>query len=130
MDVRDFIDSDIPVCIASDISGGHSLFLPRQIVLGVQLSKIKARFENDLSKVIKNSEAYYMATKNPGSFFGKVGSLETGYDASFLIVNTSDFIMDIEERSVVERFEKWLYIGSEKHIEERYHKGIKIEKPF
>ncbi len=130
MDVRDFIDSDIPVCIASDISGGHSLFLPRQIVLGVQLSKIKARFENDLSKVIKNSEAYYMATKNPGSFFGKVGSLETGYDASFLIVNTSDFIMDIEERTVVERFEKWLYIGSEKHIEERYHKGIKIEKPF
>lgn len=130
MDVRSFLDMDVPVCIASDISGGHSLFLPKQIVLGVQLSKMKARFENNLSKVIKNSEAFYMATKNPGSFFGKTGSFEKGYSADFLVINIENIIMDIEKRTIEEKLEKWLYIGSEKNIEERYIKGKIIEKPF
>lgn len=130
MDVREFLDSGVPVSIASDISGGHSLFLPRQIVLAVQLSKIKARLENRMDKVIKNSEAYYMATKNPGKFFGKTGSLEKGYEGNFLVVNTDNLVLDIERRSVTEKFEKWLYIGSENNIEERYLRGRKIEKPF
>lgn len=130
MDARSLLNLGAPVCIASDISGGHSLFLPRQIVLGIQMSKMKARFENDFSKVIKNSEGYYMATKNPGSFFGKTGSLEIGYEANFLVVDVSDIVMDIEKRSITEKFEKWLYIGSEKNIQERYMKGRKLEKPF
>ena len=130
MNVRDFLDFDVPVCIASDISGGHNLFLPRQIVLAVQLSKMKARFENDLSKIIKNSEGYYMTTKNPGSFFGKTGSFEAGNEGNFLVINTENLIMDIEKRNVIEKFEKWIYVGSEKNIEERYIKGKKIKKPF
>lgn len=130
MDIREFLDNEVPVSIASDISGGHSLFLPKQIVLAVQLSKIKARFENNLGKIIKNSEAFYMTTKNPGKFFGKIGSLENGYEGNFLVINVDDLVLDIEKRTVIEKFEKWLYIGSENNIEERYLKGKKIEKPF
>ncbi len=129
MDVRRLMDEGLPVCIASDISGGHSLFMPRQLVLAVQLSKMKARFENNLSKVVKNSEAFYMSTKNPGSFFGKIGSFEEGYKGDFLVIDVDD-ISDMKELTTVEKFEKWLYIGSENDIVERYLEGKKIEKPY
>ena len=71
-----------------------------------------------------------MTTKNPGKFFGKTGSFEPGYEGNFLVVDTDNIIMDIENRNVVEKFEKWLYIGTEKNIIERYMRGKKIEKPF
>ncbi len=129
MDVRMFLDEGFPVSIASDISGGHSLFLPRQMVLAVQLSKVKARFEEDLSRVIRNSEAFYMITKNPGSFFGKVGSFEPGYKGDFLVLNV-DSLVDMKELTTIEKLEKWLYIGSKENIRERYLEGEKIEEPY
>ena len=130
MDVKRMLEAGLPVCLGSDISGGHSLFMPRQIILAIQLSKMKARMENDLTKVLNLSEAFYMATKSGGSFFGDVGSFEEGYSGDFLVIDTKNIMAPHEVRSPVERLEKFLYIGSQGDIAERYLQGEIVEKPF
>ena len=130
MEVRKMLESGIPVSLGSDISGGHHLYLPFQIVLAIQLSKMKGRLENDLSHVLSLPEVLYMATKSGGSFFGKTGSFEPGYAADFLVINTDSIMNYREERSIKEKLEKFIYIGSVENIEARYLEGKLLEKPF
>lgn len=130
MPARKMLEMGIPVSLGSDISGGHHLYLPFQIVLAIQLSKMKGRLEDDLSHILSLPEAIYMATKSGGSFFGKTGSFEEGYKADFLVINTDSLMNYKEERSIKERLEKFIYIGTEKNIEARYLEGKLINKPF
>jgi guanine deaminase len=130
MDVKGMLEAGLPVSLGSDISGGHHIFMPNQIVLAIQLSKMKARIEDDLTRVLNLSEVFYMATKSGGSFFGKTGSFEEGYSADFLVIDTTSIMAPREVRSPIERLEKFLYIGTECNIDERYIQSRKIERPF
>lgn len=130
MPVKKFLEEGIPVGLGSDISGGNHLYIGSQMVLAIQLSKMRARLLDDLTDVLNFSEAYYMATKSGGSFFGKVGSFEKGYEGDFLVVETDSLLAPLEERSVEEKLQKFLYTGSSANIKERYVRGKKIEKPF
>ena len=90
--------------------------MPFQIVLAIQLSKMRARMEDDLSKVLIFSEAFYMATKSGGSFFGKVGSFEPGYEGDFLVVDTDKILTKGEVRNPLERVaEIYLHWQSKSH---------------
>ncbi|AMP20086.1 guanine deaminase [endosymbiont 'TC1' of Trimyema compressum] len=130
MDAKRLLERGLPVSLGSDISGGHHLYMPFQIVLAIQLSKMRARMEDDLSKVLTFSEAFYMATKSGGSFFGKVGSFEPGYEGDFLVVDTDKILTKGEVRNPLERLQKFIYIGNQKAIKERYLRGVRLEKPF
>jgi guanine deaminase len=130
MDVKGMLEAGLPVSLGSDISGGHHIFMPNQIVLAIQLSKMKARMEDNLTRVLNLSEVFYMATKSGGSFFGETGSFEEGYSADFLIIDTSTIMAPREVRSPVERLEKFLYIGNQANITERYLQGRLIDRPF
>ena len=83
-----------------------------------------------MSQVLTLSEAFYMATKSGGSFFGKTGSFEEGYQGDFLVVETDSLMAYGEKRSALERLEKFIYVGSSANITERYLQGRKLEKPF
>lgn len=130
MEVKEMLEADLPVSMGSDISGGHHLYLPAQMVLALQLSKMKARLENELHKALTFSEVFYMATKSGGSFFGQVGSFEPGYEGDFLVVDPQSIMVPQEKRSPLEQLEKFIYIGSSDNIIERYIRGNKVEKPF
>lgn len=130
MDAKRLLERGLPVSLGSDISGGHHLYMPFQIVLAIQLSKMRARIEDDLSKVLTFSEAFYMATRSGGSFFGKVGSFEPGYEGDFLVIDTSKILSKGEVKNPLERLQKFIYIGSQKAIKERYLRGVRLEKPF
>ncbi|MDD2371870.1 MAG: amidohydrolase family protein [Firmicutes bacterium] len=130
MDVKGMLAAGLPVSLGSDISGGHNIYMPKQIILAIQLSKMKARMEDDLSKVLNLSEVFYMATKSGGSFFGDTGSFEEGYSGDFLVIDTTSIMAPREKRSPIERLEKYLYIGSQNNITERYLQGKKLDKPF
>lgn len=130
MPVRKMLEEGLPVSLGSDISGGEELFLPAQMVLAIQLSKMKGRLEGDLSHSLSLSEAFYMATKSGGSFFGDTGSFERGYDADFLVVNPEGLAPPGKALTPLERLQKFLYIGSPDQIRERYLKGRILEKPY
>ena len=60
----------------------------RIIAGAIQASKMKwLGTEKELAPSF--SEAFYLATKGGGSFFGKVGSFEEGYDFDALIIDDS-----------------------------------------
>ena len=76
--IRQFLDEGVRVGLGSDISGGHDLSIFRVMVYAIQMSKLHYQ-RNKERRFLALSEAYWMATKSAGSFFGQVGSFEPGY---------------------------------------------------
>jgi guanine deaminase len=127
MPVRKFLDNNINVALGSDISGGHDLSIFKVIVNAIQCSKLLWVDSNKKLDFLTISEAFYLATKGGGSFFGKVGSFEKGYDFDALIIDDSSLYS--EDYSLIERLERLIYIGDDRNILHRYVKGNKIPEP-
>ena len=70
-----------------------------------------------------------MATKQSGSFFGKVGSFEAGYAFDALVIETEE-MPGFLQREPFEKLEQFIYDGKASNILERYVEGKKIPCPF
>nr|WP_300002655.1 guanine deaminase [Tissierella sp.] len=129
MPVRKYLDKGVKVGFASDISGGNNLSIPEVMCGAIQASKMTwLNSEKQLLPLTFN-EGFFLATKGGGEFFGKVGSFEVGYEFDALIIDDSE-LADMNELSIEERLQKYIYIGDDRNIEARYVSGEKIEKPF
>lgn len=126
--VRKYLNADVNVGFATDVSGGHSLSMKDVIVSAIQSSKMRWVYLDDSEDSISLPEAFYLSTKSSGAFFGKVGSFENGYDFDALIIDDEN-ISSIDANTVVERLEKFIYIGDDRNIFERYVKGNKLIEP-
>lgn len=127
MPVRKFLDNDINIALGSDISGGHDLSIFKVMVNAIQCSKLLWVNSNKQVNFLTLSEAFYMATKGGGSFFGKVGSFEKNYDFDALILDDSN--LNPESYSLIERLERFIYIGDDRNIIHRYVRGEEISDP-
>ncbi|MBS6508783.1 MAG: amidohydrolase family protein [Paraclostridium bifermentans] len=127
MPVRKFLDNDIDIALGSDISGGHDLSIFKVMVNAIQCSKLLWVNSNKQVDFLTLSEAFYMATKGGGSFFGKVGSFEKNYDFDALILDDSN--LNPESYSLIERLERFIYIGDDRNIIHRYVRGKEISAP-
>ena len=94
----------------------------------IGLSKMKWVEVDQTYAPLTLSEAFYMATKGGGKFFGKVGSFEKGCEFDALIIDDTT-LFDPNERSLEERLERWLYVGDDRHIVERYVAGKIAPEP-
>lgn len=127
MPVRKFLDNDINIALGSDISGGHDLSIFKVMVNAIQCSKLLWVNSNKQVDFLTLSETFYMATKGGGSFFGKVGSFEKNYDFDALILDDSN--LNPESYSLIERLERFIYIGDDRNIIHRYVRGEEISDP-
>lgn len=127
MPVRKFLDNDINIALGSDISGGHDLSIFKVMVNAIQCSKLLWVNSNKQVNFLTLSEAFYMSTKGGGSFFGKVGSFEKNYDFDALILDDSN--LNPESYSLIERLERFIYIGDDRNIIHRYVRGEEISDP-
>ncbi|MDU3803254.1 amidohydrolase family protein [Paraclostridium bifermentans] len=127
MPVRKFLDNDINIALGSDISGGHDLSIFKVMVNAIQCSKLLWVNSNKQVDFLTLSEAFYMATKGGGSFFGKVGSFEKNYDFDALVLDDSN--LNPESYSLIERLERFIYIGDDRNIIHRYVRGKEISAP-
>ena len=128
MPVRKFLNINVPVGLGTDISGGHETSIQKVMVSAIQASKIKWLETNKKYNPITTSEAFYLGTKGGGSFFGKVGSFENGYDFDALVIDDSN-LGYAENLTLEERIQRFIYIGDDRNIVERYVQGRKIEEP-
>lgn len=128
MPVKRYLDLGIKVALGSDISGGNEINIARVMVLSMQLSKMLAIHNARPTDYLSTQEAFYLGTKAGGAFFGKHGSLEPSYEADFLVIDDAEYL--INELGIQERVEKFLYMGKEENIVERYLSGERLEKPF
>lgn len=126
--IKEFLNKGISVGLASDISGGHRLAIPDAITLAAQMSNLRWVHIDDKYDPLTLSELFFMATKGGGEFFGKVGSFEEGYEFDALIIDDNN-IKDVNSRSIEERIQKYIYLGDERNIVDRYIRGEKIERP-
>lgn len=128
MPTRKFLDKGVPIGLASDISGGHSLSIPNVIVGTIQASKMVWLNTNKELLPLKFSESFYLGTKGGGKFFGSVGSFEPGYELDALIIDDSSLVGKCD-LSIEERIAKFIYIGDDRNIIERYVAGNIVCEP-
>lgn len=127
MPIRKFINRGIKLGFGSDLSGGHTPSLMKTIVYAIQTSKIFWADSEKQMDFLTNSEAFFIATKGGGSFFGKVGSFEEGYDFDALIIDDGE--LNWLNYTLEERLERFIYVGDDRHILHRYVSGSLIKEP-
>ena len=121
--VRRFLNEGLPVGLGSDISGGHDLNIFRMIVYAIQVSKIHYQQNHDWP-FLTLSEAFWMATKSAGRFFGQVGSFEPGYEFDALVIDDRD--LNHDNYTLLERLERYIYLGDDRQIMHRFCRGKEI----
>lgn len=126
--VREFISKGIPVGLATDISGGHDISMTSVMSMAAQMSKMRWVYVDDSCEALTTPELFYLATKGGGAFLGSVGSFEPGYEFDALVIDDSN-LTDANDRSIAERLERYIYIGDDRNILERYVAGRKLEEP-
>ena len=87
--VRRYLEQGIRTGIGTDVAGGTSESMFRAVTDAIQVSKLYWRYRDREAKPLMFHEAFYMATKGGGSFFGKAGSFEEGYDFDALVLDDS-----------------------------------------
>ena len=121
--VRTFLDEGLRIGLGSDISGGHDLNMFRMMVYAIQVSKMHYQHDHNKS-FLTLPEVFWIATKSAGSFFGKVGSFEPGYEFDALVIN--DSVLYPSEYSLLHRLERFIYLGDDRQIEHRFCRGKEI----
>ena len=121
--IRRFLDAGLQVGLGSDISGGHDLSIFRVMVYAIQVSKMHYQRDHQQS-FLTLPEVFYMATKSAGGFFGRVGSFEPGYEFDALVIDDSD--LNHDHYSLIERLERYIYLGDDRQIIHRFCRGKAI----
>ena len=124
--IRTFIEEGVPVGLGSDISGGHDLSIFRMMVYAIQVSKMHYR-QNHERAFLTLPEVFWLATKSAGSFFGRVGSFEPGYEFDAVVIDDHD--LNHDNYSLLHRLERFIYLGDDRHITHRFCRGQEIPEP-
>lgn len=125
--IRKFLQNGIRVALGSDISGGHDISMFKVMVHAIQVSKLYYAESNKQTAFLTLPEAFYLATKGGGSFFGKVGSFEPGYEFDALVIDDSE--LNFDNYTLAERIERFIYIGDDRQIKTRYVRGNEVKEP-
>ena len=124
--IRRYLEEGIPVGLGSDIAGGANLSMFRHIADAIGVSKLYWRLVDQEKKPLTMEEVFYLATKGGGSFFGKAGSFEKGYELDALVMDDHD-IRTTRDLNTKERLERYIYLAGEGgRIIGKYVAGVKI----
>ena len=124
--IRKYMDLGLRIGLGSDVAGGHSDSLFRAITDAIQASKMYFRMVDEAFKPLVFSEAFYLATKGGGAFFGKVGSFEEGYEFDAVVMDDS-VLSHPQSLNLAERMERAVYLGlDEKNITAKFVAGREI----
>ena len=66
-----------------------------------------------------------MATKGGGSFWGKVGSFEPGYEMDAVVIDDAG-IGGLSSLTLPQRLERIVYLSDDRHIRAKYVKGKSV----
>ena len=124
--IRKYLDLGLNIGLGSDVAGGHSDSIFRAITDAIQVSKMYFRMVNEEYKPLVFSEAFYLATKGGGKFFGNVGSFEEGYEFDAIVMDDS-VLPHPQALNLAERMERAVYLGLDsKSVNAKFVRGNKI----
>jgi len=124
MPAKPYLEKGLKIGFGSDVSGGNEIGILKSMVLSLQLSKIRHHFYPDESTLSVN-EAFYMATKSGGEFFGKVGTFENNYEFDALVIDDNDLTIN-NDLSLEQRLSRFVFAGDDRNIIKRYCFGKEV----
>lgn len=123
--IRRYLDEGLRVGLASDVAGGCDTSLLRVMRSAIEVSKLRWRLAEQIGKPLTAAEVFYLGTVGGGSFFGKVGSFESGYEFDAVVIDDSvlaaPFKLSIEERAA-----RIIYFADDRHVTAKYARGEAI----
>ena len=124
--IRKYLDLDMKVGLGSDVAGGQTESIFRAITDAIQVSKMYWRHVDEKAKPVTFEEAFYMATKSGGEFFGKVGSFEPGFEFDAVVLDDSA-LKSPNDLNIRQRIERAIYLSLDLNgIVAKYAAGRKI----
>lgn len=123
--IREYLNKGIRVGMGSDIAGGSSASIFRAMSDAIQVSKLRWRLVDQSLKPLRFEEAFYLATIGGGSFFGKVGSFEPGYELDVIVLEDTALKCPAH-LSVIQRLERLCYLSDERQIVAKYVAGREL----
>lgn len=123
--VRKYLEKGLKVGLGSDVAGGSHLSIFRAMTDAIQVSKLYWRLVDKEAKPLNVIEAFYMAAKGGGEFFGRVGSFEEGYAFDAVIID-DESIKHPQPLTLEERLERMVYLSDDRQIISKYVDGHKL----
>ena len=124
--IRRFLNRNIRVGLGSDVAGGCHASIFRAMSDAIQVSKLYWRLVDQNDTPLSVQEAFYLGTVGGGSFFGKVGSFDEGYEFDAVVIDDSS-IPSSNALSLEERLARIIYISDDSCIRAKYVRGKKID---
>ena len=126
--IRQLLEAGVNIAMGTDVAAGHHLSMFRTMQYAIQMSKVIYAQHNREVSFLTLPEVFYMATKGGGKFFGQVGSFEAGYEFDALVIDDAALVdtLGTSPEQLYERFERFIYTGSEHQIERRFCSGREV----
>ena len=97
----------------------------RAMADAIQASKLRWRLQDESLAPLTVPEVFWMGTMGGGSFFGKVGSFEAGYELDAVVLNDAR-LCSVRRFSVEERLERMIYLAEECGVEAKFAAGTQL----
>ena len=123
--IRSFLDEGVNVGLGSDVAGGTVLSLFRAMADAIGASKMRWRLQDQKLKPLTASEAFYMGTLGGGSFFGKVGSFESGYELDAIVLDDRR-LTGPHDLTLQERLERVIYMSEDHDVVHKFVRGTQL----
>lgn len=123
--VRMMLEKGMRLGLGTDVAGGFSISIFRAITDAIQASKMHSVFVDRSSMPLTLTEAFYMATKGGGSFWGNVGSFEAGFELDAVVIDDSN-INCLLPLTLEQRLERVVHLSEDRHIKAKYVKGLPV----
>jgi guanine deaminase len=123
--MRRMLHKDIRIGLGTDVAGGFSISMFRAVSDAIQASKMYAVLVDRSQEPLTLAEAFYMATKGGGSFWGSVGSFEPGYELDAVVIDDSD-IKGTSPLTLAQRLERAVHLSDDRHIKAKYVRGEQV----
>ena len=123
--VRTYLEEGMHVGLGSDVAGGATENMFTAMAHAIQASKLRWRLTDQSLKPLTAPEAFYMATKGGGAFFGKAGSFEPGYELDAVVLDDSR-LKHPQELTLDKRFERLIYMADDREIYAKYVRGSQL----
>ena len=108
--IRHYLNRRLRIGLGSDVAGGQTESIFRAVTDAIQVSKLYWRYLDKSARPLTFSEAFYLATKGGGSFFGRVGSFERGCEFDAIVLDDSSD-RHPQAMGIEERVERAFYLG-------------------
>jgi guanine deaminase len=125
---RRYLAEGLAMGLGSDVAGGVHTSIFRAMQDAIAVSKLRTSMGFPDEKPLTIEEAFYLATKGGGAFFGKAGSFEAGYECDILVIDDSELaphvpIAPCAPLSLKERLERAVYLSDDRHIAAKWARG-------